>query len=1025
MKKIISAGLAGTVLLSAAMFSGTSWAVAVQPNPAMASHSSTEQTSANSVNSTDQALVSQVLANQTLASQTLAGQTSAGQATGFAPTQENLYSLQTHSTLPKLAPDPAVTESAVPAAPAAGAAQKRPPLDPTDPQIQNEKMPAGQGLLPSAKQFAVPGSENTFKLTRPTPGGQSTGVVPKGLDEFYAQKVNWGSCAGFSTNRDLDIIQGLIDTGASGLARIETAYKTPGLAKDWAGMKITCGYVMVPVDYSKPDGPTTAIAVSKASTGTGAAGKPKHALFGNAGGPGQPSLPFVLQWALEFRAALPDYDVVAPDTRGAGASLPQIRCATNKFLQAQSEGMDGLASTKEGLAKLDQINKANTEACYTNTGLGFLNPDGSAFSSESYLPKVSVDDEARDMDVIRSVLGNTKLSYQGGSDGTGVGYTYAQEFPENTRAMILDSPENPFENNPVEAAKFQDLTGTPKADPYAQDKGFQDTFYQFATECAKNDGFTFNGAKVPCALGTEPDRPKLMAAYQAISQRAFGATTYYSESLGRPLSFKDFTQATQGALYSKDNWAQLNAGLSAAKDGKDVKDLFGLSDQYYRWSGKGDYPFFVVATFPTIACQNFSAAASEVTLQGSYAVAPFKSPGKDPVTGALRDTLDSKFGWCDFYHTKNQKAPAQSVKALPNILVVASSHDPATPYIGGVLMAKGLGATLLTVENSQHIAVGNGVECADQIAGAYLRALTVPTDIPGKTGIEVLDLSQRPIDPATNKNVIGDECRVDLANRPRPLVASASAVLGASSAVRVTATGLVRGAAYKLVVTSADGKELSAKTAAAPLIADAQGKLVAPLSLPASVTAGKYALTLVGLEDVNEKILVPAGTLTVTKPSPVLSVAKSTVLAGTEQTITGKGFIPGAEVRLVLHSTPVELGTVTADATGGFTKKFTVPGNLEAGAHTVSATSADGSAVQAGFQVTVKSPVPAIHPAGKSGESTQGSGAQGGDSANQAALANTGNSWMLLCGVSGLLILLLGVIVLIAFRRRAVRSCSE
>ena len=874
-------------------------------------------------------------------------------------------------------------------------AGRRLPLDPSDPAIQGEKMPAGQGLPDSAQQFAVPGSAGSFKFTRPVSGGTSTGAVQAGLDEFYAQKVSWGSCTPF----DASNFRGWIDY---------LAQRDPS-----KGLAASCAYVIVPVDYKNPSGPTAAIAVAKASTGLGADGKPKHALFGNAGGPGQPSLPFTGQWAGQYRNSLADYDIVGVDTRGAGASLPQIRCATDKFLQAQSEGMDGLASTTEGLARLDQINRANTEACYTNTGLGFLNPDGTKFSAETYLPKVSVDDEARDMDVIRSVLGNAKLSYQGGSDGTGVGYTYAQEFPESTRAMILDSPENPFENNPAEAAKFQDITGHPKADPYAQDRGFQDTFNQFAAKCAQDDGFDFGGTKVPCALGTNSDRATLIGAYQAIAQKAFGGTTYYSDSLNRPLSFKDFTQATTGALYGSSNWAQLNAGLAAAKEGGDVKDLFELSDGYYSWDGKSSYPFFVVATFPTIACQNFTADATDITAKGSYAAAPYKNPGNDAATGVQRDGLDSSFGWCDFYHTKNQKALAQSVKALPNILVVRGGHDPATPYVGGVVMAKGLGASLLTVENPQHIALGRNITCANQIAETYLKDLTVRTDLPGKTGIQVLDLSQRPID--MDKNVVGNQCRVDTANRPVPTVAPAAAVVGAKAPVQLTASGLVRGAAYRFALTAADGSELPVEAAAKQYPADADGRLQIPVTLPASLNAGQYGLALVGTEDVNRKIPVAPGVLTVTKAPPVLNVVKPSLPAGTEQTVTGSGFDAGSVLALQFHSTPVDLGNVTVGADGTFSKSFAIPEDAEPGSHKIVAVAADGTAVESGFQVTAKPLPPVLQPTGSDGGAPAAGAGAAGPNPDLAVTGAGGTVWAF--GGIGTAMLLLGGLAMVLVRR--------
>jgi hypothetical protein len=58
--------------------------------------------------------------------------------------------------------------------------------------------------------------------------------------------------------------------------------------------------------------------------------------------------------------------------------------------------------------------------------------------------------------------------------------------------------------------------------------------------------------------------------------------------------------------------------------------------------------------------------------------------------------------------------------------------------------------------------------------------------------------------------------------------------------------------------------------------------------------------------------------------------------AGQEVTLTYTGFQPGEQVTLVMHSTPVELGTFTADAGGVVTATFTIPRSAESGAHTFS-----------------------------------------------------------------------------------------
>lgn len=82
----------------------------------------------------------------------------------------------------------------------------------------------------------------------------------------------------------------------------------------------------------------------------------------------------------------------------------------------------------------------------------------------------------------------------------------------------------------------------------------------------------------------------------------------------------------------------------------------------------------------------------------------------------------------------------------------------------------------------------------------------------------------------------------------------------------------------------------------------------------------------------------PPTTAAPTTTPGAATVAAATVAAGRQQTITASGFTPGETVRGTLFSTPVDLGTVVADAQGVATFTFTLPAGLEAGPHSVTAT---------------------------------------------------------------------------------------
>jgi len=68
-------------------------------------------------------------------------------------------------------------------------------------------------------------------------------------------------------------------------------------------------------------------------------------------------------------------------------------------------------------------------------------------------------------------------------------------------------------------------------------------------------------------------------------------------------------------------------------------------------------------------------------------------------------------------------APAGSV------VVVSTTHDPATPYQAGVDLARQLHAPLITFDGTQHTAVFDGDACVDDAVTGYFVDKTVPGDL--------------------------------------------------------------------------------------------------------------------------------------------------------------------------------------------------------------------------------------------------------------------------------------------------------
>ena len=69
--------------------------------------------------------------------------------------------------------------------------------------------------------------------------------------------------------------------------------------------------------------------------------------------------------------------------------------------------------------------------------------------------------------------------------------------------------------------------------------------------------------------------------------------------------------------------------------------------------------------------------------------------------------------------------PASPV-APGKVVVVSTTHDPATPYQAGVSLARQLGGRLITYDGTQHTVVFNGDQCVDNAVVRFFVAGTLP-----------------------------------------------------------------------------------------------------------------------------------------------------------------------------------------------------------------------------------------------------------------------------------------------------------
>ena len=188
--------------------------------------------------------------------------------------------------------------------------------------------------------------------------------------------------------------------------------------------KAKCGYLVVPLDYANPTGPTIQLAVSRILHTKGPF---RGAAFANPGGPGGSALNYS-----QLGGAIPQgvgktYDWYGMDPRGVGASIPALSCDP-KFSNSQHRPYQPTTAAilSYWLAKTE----AYAAACGTS-------------AAKDLLPHVKTTDNVADFESLRTAIGQAQVTYYGFSYGTYIGQVWATMHPGSLKAMVLDGVVNP------------------------------------------------------------------------------------------------------------------------------------------------------------------------------------------------------------------------------------------------------------------------------------------------------------------------------------------------------------------------------------------------------------------------------------------------------------------------------------------------------------------------------------------------------------------------------------------------------
>jgi len=488
-----------------------------------------------------------------------------------------------------------------------------------------------------------------------TSSGKAVGVVPPGLEQFYGQQITWGPCYRYATTT------------------------TPADARAYNNTALDCARVQVPLDYADPAGTAISLAMLRLRT----SGARSGSLLVNPGGPGASGMSLVANLA-DTVAATPlgqSFDLVGFDPRGVGASEPAVACLDGKQTDAERADLD-LDTSPAGIAQTETEEKDYAATCSSRVG-------------NALLEHVGTREAAQDMDVLRSVLGDEKLTYLGYSYGTRLGTAYAEKFPRNVRALVLDGALDPA------ADPVQELV--------RQGQGFQGAFDAYAKNCA---------ARSTCPLGKDPAAAS--AAFQTLVRQLITKPAKTDDPRG--LGYNDAVTGTIQALYSPTLWDTLTLGFAELVAGRGNK-LLALADLYNGRIPDGRYTNQNDA-FTAVRCVDSPPVTDRTVVNQadtSYRkVAPFLDDG----LGSGNAPLDA----CAFWPVPPTGAPhTPSAPGLAPTVVISTTGDPATPYQAGVDLAAQLGARLITYRGNQHTVALSGVGCVDDAVTAYLVNLTVPS----------------------------------------------------------------------------------------------------------------------------------------------------------------------------------------------------------------------------------------------------------------------------------------------------------
>jgi pimeloyl-ACP methyl ester carboxylesterase len=434
-----------------------------------------------------------------------------------------------------------------------------------------------------------------------------------------------------------------------------------------------CTTLKVPLDHDRPGGPKIGLALSRVKH-TVPDARYQGVMLVNPGGPGGSGLGLAT-----LGGAIPDgagaaYDWIGFDPRGVGASSPALTCDPDVAQGPRPQYVPTNSAVEK--AWKDRA-RSYARKCGQNAG--------------NLLEHIKTVDVVKDMDLIRSALGQKQINYYGFSYGTYLGQVYSTLYPKNVRRMVFDGTVDP-----------RDIWYQANLN---QNLAFEKTMRIWFGWLAKYDSVYHLGStarQVQLRFYTEQNK-------------------LYQSPAGGVVGGSEWTDIFLSAGYYQFGWTDLGDVFAKwANDG----DTATLVNAYNDAAGIGDDNGYAV--YVAVQCTDTRWPQQWKTWERdnwrTFRKAPFETWANAWYNAP-----------CLYWPAKPGQPVDVDGSGVDSVLMINETLDAATPYPGSLEVRKRFPGARLIAEpgGTTHSGSLSGNTCVDDKIAAYLATGALPKRKPG------------------------------------------------------------------------------------------------------------------------------------------------------------------------------------------------------------------------------------------------------------------------------------------------------